>query len=151
MKGIAPGAIFGLSDVYAVRLPLPGDSLPLVLGQVTETLQPDSPGVPGPKNDPMMPIAWTRTYRGASGKTARVFTTTLGASQDFAFEGTRRLLVNAVYWTLGMEKRIPARSDVAFVGEFKPSPFRFRTMAEWKPGRTPADLQKEADAFSPSR
>jgi len=151
LKGIASGAIFGPTDVYAVRLPLPGNSLPLVLGQVTETLQPDSPGVPGPKNDPMMPVAWTRTYHGASGKTARVFTTTLGSSQDFTFEGTRRMLVNAVYWTLGMEKRIPARSDVDFIGEFKPSPFRFRTMEEWKPGRTPADLQKEADALSPSR
>jgi hypothetical protein len=126
--------------VYGLRLPLPGDSLPLVLGEVTETLEPDSPAVPGPKNEPKMPVAWTRTYRGASGKTARVFMTTMGASQDFAFEGTRRMLVNAVYWCLGMEKKIPAKSAVDFVGEFKPSRFGFRTLQEWKPGRTPADL-----------
>lgn len=141
LKGITPGSIYGLSDVYGVRLPLPGDSLPLVLGEVTETLEPASSAVAGSKNNPMMPVAWTKTYRGASGKAARVFTTTMGASQDFAFEGTRRMLVNAVYWSLGMEKKIPARSAVDFVGEFKPSPFRFRTMQEWKPGRTPGDLR----------
>ena len=57
----------------------------------------------------MMPIAWTKTYTGAAGKTARVFTTTMGASQDLESEGLRRLLVNACYWAVGMEDRIPAR------------------------------------------
>ena len=45
LRGITPGSIFGPTDVYAVRLPLPGDSVPLVLGEVTETLAPDSPPV----------------------------------------------------------------------------------------------------------
>jgi hypothetical protein len=142
LRGVAPGTIYGPTDVYEVRLPLPGDSLPLVLGEVTETLDPGSKAVAGAKNDPMMPVAWTKTYRGSAGKSARVFETTMGASQDFAYEGTRRMLVNAVYWSLGMEKRIPAKTDVDFVGEFKPSPFRFRTMEEWKPGRTPAELAR---------
>ena len=140
LKGVAPGSIFGPTDVYGVRLPLPGDSLPLVFGEVTETLEPDSKAVAGAKNAPMMPVAWTRTYRGASGKTARVFMTTTGASQDFASEGLRRMLVNAVYWTLGMEARIPSKTNVDFVGPFTPSPFRFRKMEEWKPGKTPAEL-----------
>ena len=142
LKGIAPGSLYGLTDVYEVHLPLPGDTQPLVLGQVTQTQQPDSPALPGPKNDPMMPVAWTRTYQGASGKTARIFMTTMGSSQDFAFEGMRRLLVNAVYWSLGMEKKIPAKNAVDFVGEFKPSPFHFKTLEEWKPGVTPADLRR---------
>src|SRR5437667_3617670 len=47
LRGIEPGAIFGPTDVYRVRLPLPGDSKPLVLGQVTQTLHPDSPPVEG--------------------------------------------------------------------------------------------------------
>jgi hypothetical protein len=139
LRGIQPGSIFGPSDVYAVRLPLPGDSLPVVLGQVTATLEPESAPVPA-KNDPMMPIAWTRTYRGASGKPARVFTTTMGASQDFVYEGTRRMLVNAVYWALAMEKKLPERANVEFVGEFKPTPFRFKKIDEWKPGVRPGDL-----------
>ena len=140
LKGIEPGSIFGPTDVYGVRLPLPGDTVPLVYGEVTETLQPDSKAVAGPKNDPMMPIAWTRTYRGAAGKTARVFATTMGASQDFAAEGVRRMLVNAVYWSLGLESRIPTKTNVDIVGEYKPTPFRFRTMEEWKPGKTPAEM-----------
>src|SRR5258708_35624254 len=75
LMGIAPGSIFGPTDVYGVRLPFPGDSLPLVLGEVTETLEPNSKPVAGSKNDPMMPVAWTKTYRGSSGTTARVFMT----------------------------------------------------------------------------
>lgn len=140
LKGITPGSIFGPTDVYEVRLPLPGDSLPLVYGEVTETLEPDSQPVVGAKNDPMMPVAWTRTYRGAAGRVARVFATTMGASQDFASEGVRRMLVNGVYWSLGMESKIPKRTNVDFVGEFKPTPFRFRKTEEWKPGRTPAQM-----------
>jgi hypothetical protein len=139
LRGIAPGSLFGTTDVYKVRLPLPGDSMPLVLGQVTETLAPDSPPVAA-KNDPMMPVAWTKTYRGQSGRSARVFTTTMGASQDLAYEGTRRMLVNAVYWALGLEDRIPERSNVDLVGEFKPTPFRFKKSEEWKPGVRPSEL-----------
>jgi hypothetical protein len=140
LKGIQPGSIFGPTDVYGVRLPLPGDSVPLVYGEVTETLEPDSKAVAGPKNEPMMPVAWTKSYLSASGKRSRVFTTTMGASQDFASEGLRRLLVNAVYWSLGMEAKIPTKTNVDFVGEFKPSPFRFRKIEEWKPGKTPAEM-----------
>ena len=143
VRGIAPGSIFGTTDVYGVRLPLPGDSAPLVMGEVTQTLEPGSPAVAGQKNNPMMPVAWTKSYRTTSGKTARVFTTTMGASQDFAYEGTRRLVVNAVYWALGMESRIPERSNVEVVGEFKPSRFGFRKPEEWKPGVRPADLAKD--------
>jgi hypothetical protein len=139
LRGIAPGSLFGTTDVYKVRLPLPGDSVPLVLGEVTETLAPDSRPVAA-KNDPMMPVAWTKTYRGQSGHSARVFTTTMGASQDFAYEGTRRMLVNAAYWALGLEARIPKRSNVDLVGEFKPTPFRFKKSEEWKPGVRPSQL-----------
>jgi hypothetical protein len=137
LKGIA-GSIFGPTDVYTVRQPLPGDSLPLVMGEVTETLDSGSNAVSGPKNNPMMPIAWTKSYRGSSGRSSRVFATTMGASQDFTSEGVRRMLVNAVYWSLGMEKKIPAKNNVELVGEFKPSPFRFRKMEEWKPGKPPS-------------
>jgi type 1 glutamine amidotransferase len=139
LRGIEPGSIFGTTDVYTVHLPLPGDSTPLVLGQVTESLKPDSKPVAGKKNDPMMPVAWTKTYKGASGKAGRVFATTMGASQDFAYEGTRRLIVNGCYWALGMEDKIPAKSDVAIVGEFKPSPFRTNG---FKKGVKPEDLLK---------
>ncbi|VTS02436.1 signal peptide protein : Signal peptide and transmembrane prediction OS=Pirellula staleyi (strain ATCC 27377 / DSM 6068 / ICPB 4128) GN=Psta_2567 PE=4 SV=1: ThuA [Gemmata massiliana] len=142
LKGIAPGAIFGTTDVYTVTLPLPGDSTPLVLGEVTETLKPDSKAVNGKKNDPMMPVAWTKTYKGEGDKTGRVFTTTMGASQDLEFEGTRRLIVNGCFWAAGLESKIPDKTNVDLVGTFKPTAFKFKGNADWKPGVTPADLLK---------
>src|SRR5262245_10702864 len=105
LRGIKDGDIWGPTDVYGVRLPLPGDSRPIVLGQVLEGMKPTDPPVGGAQNEPMMPIAWTKTYTGASGRPSRVFTTTMGASQDFASEGLRRLLVNACYWAAGMEDK----------------------------------------------
>ena len=124
LRGIKDGDVFGTTDVYGVRLPLPGDSKPLVLGQVTETLKPDSKAVESKVNDPMMPVAWTKTYSLVAGKTGRVFTTTMGASQDLSAEGTRRMLVNAAYWALGMEDKIPDKAKVDIVGEYKPNPFK---------------------------
>lgn len=138
LRGIRDGDIWGPTDVYAVRLPLPGDSQPLVLGQVLDGMTPGSPPAPGPVNDPMMPIAWVKTYRTAGGKTARVFTTTMGSSQDMLSEGFRRLLVNACYWALGMEEAIPPRSDVELVGDYKPRPFGFGGFAR---GLRPQDLR----------
>jgi len=124
LRGIKSGDIWGPSDVYTVKLPLPGDSKPLVTGEVLEGMKPTDKPVTGKKNDPMMPIAWTKTYTVTEGKTGRVFTTTMGASQDLESEGLRRLLVNACYWALGMEDKIPAKSNVDIVGEYKPNPFR---------------------------
>jgi type 1 glutamine amidotransferase len=123
LRGIKDGDIFGTTDVYTVSLPLPGDSKPLVLGQVVEDLTPTGKPVAGKKNDPMMPVAWVKTFTGESGKPARVFTTTMGAATDLASPGTRRMLVNATYWTLGLEDKIPAESEVSIVGEYTPHPF----------------------------
>ena len=133
LKGVEPGDIFGPTDVYTVNLD--SDSTPLVLGEVTETLKPDSEAVAGKKNDPMMPVAWTKTY---GDKAGRVFTTTMGASQDLAFEGTRRMVVNAVLWAAGRDAAIPAKTDVTIVGDYKPTAFGFRKDDAWKPGKTPA-------------
>jgi type 1 glutamine amidotransferase len=133
---IAPGAendpivrgcddIWTKTDVYAVRLPLPGDSKPVVMGQVLSGMNPTDKPVAGPKNDPMMPVAWIKTYKGAGGQTGRVVTTTMGSGEDLLSEGLRRLLVNAAYWCLGMEEKIPARANVELVGDYQPSPFSF--------------------------
>jgi hypothetical protein len=86
----------------------------------------------------MMPVAWTKTYETKDGKKGRVFTTTMGAAQDMASAGTRRLLVNGCYWALGMEDEIVPDSNVDLVGEFKPSPFKNNG---FKPGVKPADHQ----------
>ena len=120
--------VWGPTDVYGLRN-LGDDANILLLGAVLAGMSPDDPPVEGPKNDPMVPIAWTRSYTGAGGKAARVFTTTMGASTDFESEGLRRLLVNAVYWSLGMEDRIPERSDARVVGAYEPTDFGFGSHA----------------------
>jgi len=135
LRGISDGDIWGPSDVYGVRLPLPGDSLPLVLGQVLAGMQPtDAPAPPAEDrktkqpadpNNPMMPIAWTKTYTGAAGNRGRVFCSTIGAANDLTAEGTRRLLINACYWAVGLEDKIPSQSDVALVGDYQPTNFKF--------------------------
>lgn len=142
LRGIKDGDIWGPTDVYGVRLPLPGDSKPLVLGQVLAGMKSDDKPVDGKKNEPMMPVAWTKTYKGESGKPSRVFTTTMGASQDLLAEGTRRMLVNACYWALGMDDKIPDKSDAAIVGKFEPRPFSFNGAAK---GVKPADHALDAE------
>jgi hypothetical protein len=125
LRGIKDREIWGPTDVYEVRLPLPETCQPLVLGQVLEGMLPDDKPIDGPKNDPLMPVAWTNSYASASGKVARVFTTTMGASQDLLSAGTRRMLVNACYWGLEMDDQIAADSSVDLVGKYEPLPFRF--------------------------
>jgi hypothetical protein len=124
LRGIHDGDIWGPTDVYGVRLPLPGDATPLVLGQVLSGMKPADPPAEGKVNDPMMPIAWTKTFATSGGKAARTFTSTTASGQDFESEGLRRLIVNACYWAVGLEKEIPARSNVELVGDYKPSPFK---------------------------
>lgn len=139
LRGIKPGDIWGPSDVYTVTLPLPEGARPIVLGQVLQGMLPGDKPVEGAKNDPMMPVAWTKTYEGKDGTKGRVFTTTMGAATDFAAEGTRRMVINAAYWALGMEKEIPpGGADVSLVGEYKPTRYGF---GEYVKGKKPSDYQ----------
>jgi type 1 glutamine amidotransferase len=82
LRGIKDGDVWGPTDVYGVRLPLPGDSKPLLMGQVLAGMKSDDKPAEGKQNDPMMPVAWTKSYTSKSGKTGRTFTTTMGASTD---------------------------------------------------------------------
>ncbi len=109
--------IWGESDVYGITS-LSGDSKPLIMGQCLAGMKPDDKPNPDKK---LVPVAWTKTYTGSSGKAARIFTTTMGHSFDFHNEGFRRLLVNACYWAIGIEDRIPEKSKVDLVGSYKPN------------------------------
>lgn len=129
--GLKDGDVWGPTDVYGVKLPLTGDGHAIVLGQVLEGMDFDSKPLAGKKNDPMMPISWTRTYKGG-----RVFTTTMGSADDLIAEGTRRMMVNAAYWCVGLEDKIEPDSDVSIVGDFNPTPFGF---GKYIKGRRAAD------------
>jgi len=136
LKGIGDGEVFGPTDVYGVRLPLPGDSSTLLFGEVVTGMSATDPAVKGKVNEPMMPIAWTKSYQLPGGAKGQAFTTTMGASQDLENEAFRRLLVNAAYRMTGLE--VPAKADVAIVGTFKPTRFSFNGYTK---GVKPADLK----------
>ncbi len=124
--------IWGPSDVYGLTT-LHGDCKPVVMGQVLVGMNPEDEPKAGKE---LVPIAWTKTYAGGKGKTARVFTTTMGHGGDLKSEGFRRLLVNACYWALGMEDKTPAKSKVDFVGDYEPNPIG---LGQHKKGLKPSD------------
>jgi type 1 glutamine amidotransferase len=130
VKGIDD--IWGESDVYGLTK-LEGDCKPIVMGQVLVGMNPDDK--PHPTKH-LVPVAWTKTYMGETGNTARVFTTTMGHSFDLLSEGFRRLLVNACYWCLEMQDDVPDKSKVDFVGEYKPNKIG---MGKHKTGLKPSD------------
>ena len=59
-------------------------------------------------------------WKTTTGKSARVFNTTMGSARDLQSEGTRRMVVNASFWCLGLDKFITPDLDVSFVGEYSP-------------------------------
>jgi len=133
LTGIQDGELWSTTDVYEIHLPLPADSRTLVFGEVLSGMNHNDPPAAGEVNHPMMPIAWLRNVSGA-----RIFTTTLGTSQDLLVEADRRLLVNACYWALGLEGQISAKSDVELVGRYHPHPFGFGAYVR---GIKPEDLR----------
>lgn len=130
-RGIQDGDVWGPTDVYEVKLPLSGDGHALILGQILSGMSADTPPVTDARNDPMMPVAWTRTYKGG-----RVFVTTMGSADDLPSEGVRRMLVNAAFWCVGLDEQVKPDLDVSIVGEYHPTPFGF---GKFIPGKRPAD------------
>lgn len=125
------------TDVYSVTH-LPPDAAVLLVGQVLSGITPASAPVAGPKNNPMMPVAWTRLYTNENGNVSKILTTTMGAAVDLQNQDLRRLLVNACYWATRLESEIPARADVDYVGDYHPTWFGF---GKFKPGVKPQDFE----------
>lgn len=123
--------VFGDSDVYEAHPP--ADVKVLLRGEVLEGMKKDS----GPSkqvkktvkgkeqgvNEPMMPIAWTREVKNEAGTTNKILCTTMGAATDLVNEDLRRLVVNGVYWGLGME--VPEKAEVTPVTPYEPSAYGF--------------------------
>lgn len=134
LKGVQD--VWGPTDVYGIRN-LPDTATILLRGAVLAGMNPDDPPVEGPQNDPMMPLAWVKPFESKSGKTARIFCTTMGASQDFESEDLRRLLVNAAFWCLHLEDKIPDRANVDYVTPYQPTRFGF---GNYRKGLRPVDF-----------
>lgn len=115
------GDVFADSDVYTATAP--ADATVLMLGEVTDSLKPDSKPVAGRKNNPMQPIVWTRERTNEASKVNRIVTTTMGAATDLQNEDLRRLVVNSVFW--GLKLTVPAKADVSYVDPYAPSMYGF--------------------------
>lgn len=130
LRGVSD--IFGNTDVYTAN-PM-ADSKILVRGAVLAGMKPTDEPVTNKKNMPMQPVIWTRIHKNEAGKENKVLCTTMGAATDLENEGLRRVVVNGVYWGLGME--VPAKADVTCVDEFKPNMYGF---GGYRRGLTPDD------------
>tara|TARA_B110000305_G_C19462495_1_gene655520 strand:- start:2494 stop:3582 length:1089 start_codon:yes stop_codon:yes gene_type:complete len=104
-----------------------GDWNILTMAQPLLTMLPD--GSPDPEKPPMA-SEWTRTYQGQDGKTGRVFASLYGASEDILNPGYRRLILNGIYWSMGIEDQIRSDSDIAFIGPYEPNTFGQRREAK---------------------
>lgn len=85
LEGVNAANILGHQSLYKV-LPLAADATPILIG---------TPGAGA--TTPPQPVAWTRSY---GPNKARIFYTSLGAPEDMQIADVRRLLMNAVKWTL---------------------------------------------------
>ncbi len=129
LKGVSD--VFGPSDVYGV-VHLPSTATVLLQGQVVKGMKPTDPPLEGPKNNPMMPLAWTKNYQMPGGKSGKLFCTTMGAANDFSNEDLRRLVVNATYWMTGLDGKIPAKASVTVSDKYTPSNFGFKPASFFK-------------------
>jgi hypothetical protein len=155
LRGVKNGEIWGSTDVYGVRLPLPGDAQPLVLGQVVNRAgnyddkdqfygMRESDQEPDTNlNDPMMPIVWLKSYQLPDCRRGQAMASTIGAAVDLLNPGVRRVLVNGVYHLLGMDAQIPAEgTNVELVGDYQPSAYGFRSKEYWnEQKKTVADFR----------
>ena len=139
LNGVEPFEAYSwLYHVQGGADKLSGDSDPLLMGHSLRS-KIEAEG----KTDqyPMdQPVAWTKTYTGASGEAARVFFTTLGHPYDFKEESMRKLALNGIYWALGREDDIPEDgADATIIGEYDPNNSGFGD--KYKPGRRPDDAR----------
>ena len=134
-KGIRTG-FWIPDDVYGISSALSGDSTPVLLGQPLDAWTSDARPV---AEKPPQPIAWTKSYTGATAKTARVFTSTMGHGDAFKIEAFRRMISNACLWCMNMEDSINPSCNMDIPGEYNPGPAGANGI---KPGVLPQDLKK---------
>lgn len=141
LRGVSD--VWGPTDVYGI-VNLSKDASVLLDGQILKGMKAEDAAVEDKRNNPMMPLAWVHTPKVPSGKEARVFCTTMGASIDLQNAGLRRLVTNACFWAVGLEDKITNDLNVEIVGEFKPTMFGFRNDPKFWPEQNlhPSDFAK---------
>jgi type 1 glutamine amidotransferase len=118
LKGVQD--IWGPSDVYRTYKEgtgLPEDCTALVYGQ--PLIGREQGGQSNPKKIPL-PVVWIKTWKTTTGQSARVLHSTMGSARDLENPGLRRLIINGVYWGVGLEDKISAERSVDYTAEYKP-------------------------------
>ncbi|KAA1262196.1 Trehalose utilization [Rubripirellula obstinata] len=120
----------GVKDVWVqaggyVGKPIDGDVL--TMAQPLDGMTADSPPS---ESQPPMPSEWTRTYESESGQQARVFTSLYGTPEDLTNEGYRRLIVNGIFWAIGLDSAIAPEMSIETVGPFNPNTFGMQLHAK---------------------
>lgn len=140
LSGVEPFQAYSwLYHVDGGKWKLNGDSKPFLEGKALKSSHEKA----GKLNEfPLTnPVAWTKSYTTQSGKSARVFFTTLGHPFDFKEVSMRKLALNGIYWALGLEKKIPQSGvNADFVGEYKPNDSGFGE--KFKKGMKPFKIGK---------
>jgi len=108
---------------------------PLTMSQPLVSYEKTSENDParGPKES-----SWTYHYTTTDGKKHRVFHSTQGASEDILDDSYRRLLINALFWSVGLEEGIKADNNIAFVGPYHPTIF---ATGEGLKNQKPSDME----------
>lgn len=126
--------IWGETDVYTINQ-LPDNANVLLWGQVTLGMTPSSELT---YKKSVMPLAWTREYQQDNGRKNRIFASTLGTALEFTREDMRRLIVNAAFWSLGLENKITPDLNVSIPGTYRPTMFGF---GKHQKNKKPADFE----------
>lgn len=135
LKGVAPFRAYSwLYHVNGGEWRLQGDASPLLTGRALRSAHQEAGRT---DQYPLTnPVAWTKTYTGASGKPSRVFFTTLGHPYDWKDPNMRRLALNGIFWALGRE--IPDSLNLDFTRAYAPNNSGFGM--QYKTGVRPEDF-----------
>jgi len=142
LRGIKDGEIWGPTDVYGCRvahLPI----TPLVMGQVLKRtgtydkndrffgMRPTDKPLSGPKNNPMIPVAWLKDYQHPNGGVKGLaFHTSMGSSTDLENKALRRLVINAAYYLLDI--KIPRKgTNATIIGDYNTHAYGFLGKKYW--------------------
>jgi len=134
--------IFVRSDLYEAK-PLQPSTI-LLEGQITENLNPDSKELTEHKKGSVrQACAWTREFKHENGNVSKIFTTTMGSSEDLNDENLRRLVINSLYYGLDLE--VPEKANVDFVSKYIPTFYGTKDFPEGDPRRKPVPNMTPAD------
>ena len=135
LNGVEPFEAYSwLYHVHGGQDTLFGDSDPLLMGTALQSNHANENRL---DQYPISnPVAWTKTYTGRSGKSAKVFFTTLGHPFDFKETSMRKLALNGIVWALEGGDKIPTEGMPAdFITPYEPNNSGFGK--KYKEGRKP--------------